>query len=146
MIYGFLFQLCKKPKQNNMFCVENKHLFILFFQLKFFDYTITEQLLGNTTELFRLFKFDEFFMFDKVEKAFVNANKTMIAKALNSAVEVRSIDNQVLSKKIINILYYEIFYFLMLTQVDDWRTESFMDLGWLESLGRLVDIMSIGKY
>ena len=34
----------------------------------------------------------------------------------------------------------------MLTQVDDWRTESFMDLGWLESLGRLVDIMSIGKY
>ena len=129
-----------------MFCVENKHLFILFFQLKFFDYTITEQLLGNTTELFRLFKFDEFFMFDKVEKAFVNANKTMIAKALNSAVEVRSIDNQVLSKKIINILYYEIFYFLMLTQVDDWRTESFMDLGWLESLGRLVDIMSIGKY
>ena len=85
-------------------------------------------------------------MFDKVEKAFVNANKTMIAKALNSAVEVRSIDNQVLSKKIINILYYEIFYFLMLTQVDDWRTESFMDLGWLESLGRLVDIMSIGKY
>ena len=134
------------PKQNNIFCVENKHLFILFFQLKFFDYTITEQLLGNTTELFRLFKFDEFFMFDKVEKAFVNANKTMIAKALNSAVEVRSIDNQVLSKKIINILYYEIFYFLMLTQVDDWRTESFMDLGWLESLGRLVDIMSIGKY
>lgn len=132
--------------QNNIFCVENKHLFILFFQLKFFDYTITEQLLGNTTELFRLFKFDEFFMFDKVEKAFVNANKTMIAKALNSAVEVRSIDNQVLSKKIINILYYEIFYFLMLTQVDDWRTESFMDLGWLESLGRLVDIMSIGKY
>ena len=129
-----------------MFCVENKHLFILFFQLKFFDYTITEQVLGNTTELFRLFKFDEFFMFDKVEKAFVNANKTMIAKALNSAVEVRSIDNQVLSKKIINILYYEIFYFLMLTQVDDWRTESFMDLGWLESLGRLVDIMSIGKY
>ena len=95
MIYGFLFQLCKKPQQNNMFCVENKHLFILFFQLKFFDYTITEQLLGNTTELFRLFKFDEFFMFDKVEKAFVSANKTMIAKALNSAVEVRSIDNQV---------------------------------------------------
>ena len=90
-----IFQLCKKPQQNNMFCVENKHLFILFFQLKFFDYTITEQLLGNTTELFRLFKFDEFFMFDKVEKAFVNANKTMIAKALNSAVEVRSIDNQV---------------------------------------------------
>ena len=67
----------------------------LIFQLKFFDYTITEELLGNTTELFRLFKFDEFFMFDKVEKAFVNANKTMIAKALNSAVEVRSIDNQV---------------------------------------------------
>ena len=97
-----------------MFCVENKHLFILFFQLKFFDYTITEQLLGNTTELFRLFKFDEFFMFDKVEKAFVNANKTMIAKALNSAVEVRSIDNQVRTKMIINILYYEIFYFLML--------------------------------
>ena len=121
-------------------------IYFLIFQLKFFDYTITEELLGNTTELFRLFKFDEFFMFDKVEKAFVNANKTMIAKALNSAVEVRSIDNQVLSKKIINILYYEIFYFLMLTQVDDWRTESFMDLGWLESLGRLVDIMSIGKY
>ena len=131
-----------------MFCVENKHLFILFFQLKFFDYTITEQLLGNTTELFRLFKFDEFFMFDKVEKAFVNANKTMIAKALNSAVEVRSIDNQVRSTTfqkdnkyfvLGNILFFN-------AQVDDWRTESFMDLGWLESLGRLVDIMSIGKY
>ena len=78
------------------------YTFFLIFQLKFFDYTITEELLGNTTELFRLFKFDEFFMFDKVEKAFLNANKTMIAKALNSAVEVRSIDNQVCNNLLVH--------------------------------------------
>ena len=86
-------------------------------------------------------------MFDKVEKAFVNANKTMIAKALNSAVEVRSIDNQVHTTFQKDNKYFVLWNVLFFNaQVDDWRTESFMDLGWLESLGRLVDIMSIGKY
>ena len=61
--------------------------------------TIDETILSNSTEMFRMFKFDQRKSFDEVDKAFQNANKTMIAKALNSAVEVRSIKNQVSLKK-----------------------------------------------
>ena len=63
------------------------------------NFTINETILSNSTEMFRMFKFDQRKSFDEVDKAFQNANKTMIAKALNSAVEVRSIKNQVSSKK-----------------------------------------------
>ena len=65
----------------------------------YMNFTIDEAILSNSTEMFRMFKFDQRKSFDEVDKAFQNANKTMIAKALNSAVEVRSIKNQVSSKK-----------------------------------------------
>ena len=65
----------------------------------YMNFTINETILSNSTEMFRMFKFDQRKSFDEVDKAFQNANKTMIAKALNSAVEVRSIKNQVSSKK-----------------------------------------------
>ena len=65
----------------------------------YMNFTIDETILSNSTEMFRMFKFDQRKSFDEVDKAFQNANKTMIAKALNSAVEVRSIKNQVSSKK-----------------------------------------------
>ena len=63
------------------------------------NFTIDETILSNSTEMFRMFKFDQRKSFDEVDKGFQNANKTMIAKALNSAVEVRSIKNQVSLKK-----------------------------------------------
>ena len=63
------------------------------------NFTIDENILSNSTEIFRMFKFDQRKSFNEVDKAFQKANKTMIAKALNSAVEVRSIKNQVSSKK-----------------------------------------------
>ena len=53
------------------------------FQLKYFDFNIIEEILGNKTELFRLFKFKDLHTFNEVEKAFENSNKSMIAKALN---------------------------------------------------------------
>ena len=65
----------------------------------YMNLTIDETILSNSTEMFRMFKFDQRKSFDEVDKAFQNANKTMIAKALNSAVEVRSIKNQVSLKK-----------------------------------------------
>ena len=65
----------------------------------YMNFTIDETTLSNSTEMFRMFKFDQRKSFDEVDKAFQNANKTMIAKALNSAVEVRSIKNQVSLKK-----------------------------------------------
>ena len=65
----------------------------------YMNFTIDETILSNSTEMFRMFKFDQRKSFNEVDKAFQNANKTMIAKALNSAVEVRSIKNQVSSKK-----------------------------------------------
>ena len=65
----------------------------------YMNFTIDENILSNSTEIFRMFKFDQRKSFNEVDKAFQNANKTMIAKALNSAVEVRSIKNQVSSKK-----------------------------------------------
>ena len=69
--------------------------FLLMFQLKYFDYNIIEEILGNKTELFRLFKFKDLHTFNEVEKAFENSNKSMIAKALNSAIEVQQINNKV---------------------------------------------------
>ena len=65
----------------------------------YMNFTIDETILSNSTEMFRMFKFDQRKSFDEVDKGFQNANKTMIAKALNSAVEVRSIKNQVSLKK-----------------------------------------------
>ena len=53
-------------------------------------------MLSEETELFRFFKFDKINSFNKVSRAFKKANKTMIAKALTSAVEIQSIENQVL--------------------------------------------------
>ena len=76
------------------------------FQLKYFDFNIIEEILGNKTEFFRLFKFKDLHTFNEVQKAFEKSNKSMIAKALNSAVEVQQINNKVISK---DNLYFSIF-------------------------------------
>ena len=77
---------------------------MIFFQLLFSNFTLTENMLENKKEMEKLLKFDKIKNVFVVGKALRASNKGMVVKALQKSVDMQNVENNVSNFQIMYLI------------------------------------------
>ena len=77
---------------------------MIFFQLLFSNFTLTENMLENKKEMEKLLKFDNITNVFVVGKALRASNKGMVVKALQKSVDMQNVESNVSNFQIMSLI------------------------------------------